>query len=144
MDRNLLLRAVQLGFRQIVVIRPDKPILCQDEKRTYLWMPLAAPTTSDKPATQLPAATTPAPDPIPSITRSKPMPALNGQRPTPEPPPGDEGLDPLAEAEALRVQLQETLGRTVRLIASLKQQRRQNRVVQSAMASLRRLQDVGR
>jgi len=72
------------------------------------------------------------------------MPTLNGQRPTPEPQPGTEEADPLVEAEALRVQLQETLTRTVRLITCLKQQRRQNRVVQSAMASLRRLQEIGR
>jgi len=144
MDRRYLLRAVQMGFSQIIVIRSDKPILCQDEKRTYLWMPLAAPTSSGKPAEPQPIATTPVSDPITPITRSKAMPTLNGQRPAPEPSPGDEGLDPLTEAEALRVQLQETLARTVRLINSLKQQRRQNRVVASAMNSLRRLQELGR
>jgi len=144
MDRNLLLRAIQLDFRQIIVIRPDKPILCQDEKRTYLWMPLGDPASSGKPAAPQPVTTTPVSDPIPPITRSKPMPTLNGQRPTPEPQPGTEEADPLVEAEALRVQLQETLTRTVRLITCLKQQRRQNRVVQSAMASLRRLQEIGR
>ena len=51
-----------------------------------------------------------------------------------------EPLDPIAEAEELRVALQAALTRTSRLIAALKQQRRQSRVVESALASLRRLQ----
>ena len=49
-------------------------------------------------------------------------------------------VDPLVEAEELRSQLQSALTRTNRLIAMLKQQRRQTRAVQAAMASLRRLQ----
>jgi hypothetical protein len=54
-------------------------------------------------------------------------------------PPG-EPLDVLAEAEALRGMFQEALGRTSRLIAALRQQRRQERAMRSAMNSLRRLQ----
>ena len=56
---------------------------------------------------------------------------------------GDEPLDTLAEAEALRARLQEASACVGRLIAALKQQRRQHRAVQSAMASLRRLQGLG-
>jgi hypothetical protein len=48
--------------------------------------------------------------------------------------------DPISEAEALRLQLQEALGRTSRLIAALKQQRRQGKIVKTAIESLRRLQ----
>ena len=51
-----------------------------------------------------------------------------------------EPLDPIAEAEELRVALQSALTRTSRLISALKQQRRQSRVVETALASLRRLQ----
>jgi hypothetical protein len=46
----------------------------------------------------------------------------------------------IAEAEALRDQLHEAAGRAARLLAGLKQQRRQARAVQAAMASLRQLQ----
>ena len=46
----------------------------------------------------------------------------------------------IAEAEELRLALQSALARTGRLIAALKQERRQSRVVQTALASLRRLQ----
>ena len=51
-----------------------------------------------------------------------------------------EPTDPIAEAEELRVALQLALARTGRLIAALKQERRQSRVVATALASLRRLQ----
>jgi hypothetical protein len=47
--------------------------------------------------------------------------------------------DVLAEAEALRALLSEASGRTARLLAALKQQRRQTRAVQQAMQSLRQL-----
>jgi hypothetical protein len=57
-------------------------------------------------------------------------------------PPGGEA-DALAEAEGLRLQLQEALARTSRLIAALRQQRRQGRAVRSAVASLRKLQQLG-
>ena len=52
----------------------------------------------------------------------------------------EEALAFLAEAEMLRSQLQDVLSRTNRLIAILKQQRRQNRALQAAAASLLRLQ----
>jgi hypothetical protein len=58
----------------------------------------------------------------------------NGSADPGEPP------DPIAEAEELRGQLQAAIARTSRLIAALKQQRRQSRVVETALASLRRLQ----
>jgi hypothetical protein len=56
------------------------------------------------------------------------------------PPHQDEPYDPISEAEELRVQLQAALSRTNRLVASLKQHRRQSRAVKTALASLRRLQ----
>jgi hypothetical protein len=45
----------------------------------------------------------------------------------------------MAEAETLRTVLQDASARTARLLSALKQQRRQSRVVQAAMASLRQL-----
>jgi hypothetical protein len=53
--------------------------------------------------------------------------------------PGEQP-DLINEAEELRVQSQNALARTSRLIAALKQQRRQSRVVEAALSSLRRLQ----
>lgn len=36
-------RAIQVGFTEFHVFGPDRPVLCQDETRTYLWMPLLGP-----------------------------------------------------------------------------------------------------
>jgi hypothetical protein len=48
--------------------------------------------------------------------------------------------DVLTEAEALRALLSEASGRTARLLAALKHQRRQSRAVRQAMQSLRQLE----
>jgi hypothetical protein len=48
-------------------------------------------------------------------------------------------VDPLAEAEAVRALLAEAQARTGRLVAALKQHRRQTRAVEAAVASLRQL-----
>jgi hypothetical protein len=62
----------------------------------------------------------------------------NGASPVPE------TIDPLTEAETLRVRLQEALASATRLIGVLRQQRKQSRAVRAAVASLRRLEDLGR
>jgi hypothetical protein len=65
----------------------------------------------------------------------------------PGPPEGRDGadqpgrvLDPITEAEVLRGLLHEAASRSGRLVAALKQQRRQTRAVQQAVQSLRQLQ----
>jgi hypothetical protein len=65
-------------------------------------------------------------------------PRSNGEYRNGDGEPG-EPLDPLREVEELRAPLPMTLTRTSRLIAALKQQRRQGRVVESALTALRRL-----
>ncbi len=39
-SRTYLLRALQLGFLRVEVPGPGKPVVCRDDRRTYLWMPL--------------------------------------------------------------------------------------------------------
>ena len=51
-----------------------------------------------------------------------------------------ETFDPLLEADALKAALQEATNRSSRLIAGLRQFRRQRKAVASAMASLRQFQ----
>ena len=65
-------------------------------------------------------------------------PPVNGS-PRNEPVPHD----PLAEAGALKIALRDALQQTERLIAALRRQRKQTQVVQSTLASLRQLQQVG-
>ena len=146
MDRRYLLRALTLGFTEVLIADANQPLVCRDAGRTYLWMPLsdadAVPPAPDSPAGPAVAkgrAAAPHPE---TPRRTTTMPANE---------PRDEGgrrdgadrgepPDPIGEAEELRAHLQAALARTARLIAALKQQRRQSRVVESALESLRRLQ----
>jgi hypothetical protein len=59
-----------------------------------------------------------------------------------DPPASPAGgfADVLAETEALRDLLHDACGRVGRLLAALKQQRRQARAVEAAVSSLRQLQ----
>ena len=60
-----------------------------------------------------------------------PAPHTNGASPEPAPPPERWGLaEVIAEAEALRGLLQDASARTGRLLAAIRQQRRQSRAVQ--------------
>ena len=75
-----------------------------------------------------------------------PAPQNNGQAPRPGSPggtPQQSGLVALVEeAEAVRSLLREAYGRLGRLVAALKEQRKQTRAVQAAVASLRQLQQL--
>src|SRR5262249_26256458 len=118
-DRRLLLRALSLGFMEVETAH-NKPLRCRDEKRTFLWMPL------DGAAHMPPARPARKEEPMPPNERG---PTSNGT---------DQPNDVMEEAEELRRQLQEALARTSRLIASLRQQKKQERAVKSAVASLRK------
>jgi hypothetical protein len=123
LDRRLLLRALALGFTEVEAAH-NKPLRCKDEKRTYLWMPLDG-------ATQAPPGRQP--------RREEDMPP--GER-GPTSNGAEQPTDAIQEAEELRRQLQEALARTSRLIASLRQQKKQERAVKSAVASLRKLREL--
>ena len=69
-------------------------------------------------------------------TNNRPSQATNGTGP----PPGRLGpAEVIAEAEAVRSLLQDASARLARLVAALKQQRRQARAVQQAVQSLQQL-----
>lgn len=125
MDRRYLGRAIRLGFDTLHLIDGAKPVLCRDERKTYVWMPLdqGGPVNQHQPATPK-KEEAPVPDP-----------PANGRPSEQAPPP----FDPLAEAEAVRDLLAEAQSRMGRLVAALKQHRRQARAVQAALASLKQL-----
>src|SRR5262249_717622 len=128
--------------------KPGTPLLCVDARRSYLWMPLSAGAAAAGPAKPQPAredAPAPVPDPVPPHEPVKRNPTMPPNEPRPDAgrnaaPTRGAPPDPLLEAEALRGVLQEALARTGRLIAALKHQRRQSRVILSAADSLRKLQ----
>ncbi len=39
-DRRYLARAIKLGFTELQVVGPKSPLVCRDERRAYVWMPL--------------------------------------------------------------------------------------------------------
>lgn len=153
-SRAYLIRALELGFREMAVVSPDTPILCRDESRLYLWMPLGE-KAALKPAVNALRITPPTngqhPSAVPTPWR-KPAMSSNGPNHHPLParpalpaPPTTNGAPPLSvveEAEALQGLLREALPRIARLVAALKQQRKQQRLVSSTLASLRQLQQV--
>jgi hypothetical protein len=163
-NRRFLWRAVQLGFRAILIRNATTPLVCRDETRTYLFMPLdgvLAPAadavrivsgetlsvvTEAKPELQ-PQRDKPKPEPKRSRA-TMPRSQTNGEEPrngpagvptTPRPSSEAEAPDALVEAEALRSLLHEAQMRLGHLLAALKQQRRHNRALRAAMDSLRGL-----
>jgi hypothetical protein len=146
LNRNLLARALQLGFPEVLVLKPETPILCQDSRRKYVVMPLgkssAIPAGGDVlrvETRQDRTSETPSPTPqrrIPAVanpeTNTNAAPQANGN-----------SIGTLiAEAEALRSQLHDAYVRSGKLLVAIRRKRKQAQVVQSTLAALKGLQHV--
>jgi hypothetical protein len=147
-NRNFLARALRLGFREVLVVKADTPILCQDERRKFVVMPL-----SDKIAI-------PPSDNVLRVSTSEETPSLNVSTPTPHrristvttletngsatpaPSNGNSTGSLIAEAEALRTMLHDAYLRSGKLVVAIKRQRKQAQAVQSTLAALKGLQHV--
>jgi hypothetical protein len=136
MDRRYLLRALQLGFTEVLLTSAAQPLLCRDARRIYVWMPLSDATPVPPAKRDRTTSHSESPSRGPYMLEKQPN-HVDEQHPGAK---QTQPCDAQTEAEALRGQLQAALARTSRLIASLKQQRRQSRAVRAAMAALRRLQ----
>src|SRR5262249_29518738 len=150
-NRNYLLRALALGFTEMVVVAADVPVQWGDDRRRYVWMPLdkegalagkeddleivsAAAQANGK---QPQAPKEPARDKAPIAARA------NGKGQPRKCRQQGQGLDgALAEAQQLRGVLRDALARTQQLLATLKQQRQQGRLLRATLASLKQLQRV--
>jgi len=149
-NRDYLSRAARMGFRTVHIFGQEAPARCQERSRAYVWALLgkegvipANPNavriesgsneskttiTKTRRITNSMTTTTSRPDTTQSV-RSK-------QSLEPQPP------TPLEAAEAVRDSLKETLDRTRDLIAVLRKRKKQSRLVENTLASLRQLQDV--
>ncbi len=135
-DRRILLRALRLGFRELHIVTPSLPAVFHEKHRQFVFMPLT-PSDHTRPA---------APSPQPPLEKT-PMAERNGK-----PEPSQNGHangntpgtthDPLTEAESVRTLLRDADARMGRLVAHMKHQRRQSRVLRSAMDSLRGLPEL--
>jgi len=153
-NRQFLARAAKLGFREIELDGAEAPAHCRDDTRVYVWAVLGKddPVKAGKHINRIqsPAASEPAVKPTANrITRSQtptmsaPKTNSNGNgRSTQAAATEPEVASPVEQAEALRDSLNDALGKTRELIRSLKRQKKQSRIVESTLASLRQLQSV--
>ncbi len=143
-----------MGFRQAYIYGPNSPILCRDDRRQFLWALLDAksaiphsddairiesssvtvskppsrkhsePTMSGKDQTV--TSTTESAKPVHRVKRSRPV----------------TGAGPIEQAIALHDALRNSASAANQLVRALKQRQRQNRIVESTLASLKQLQKV--
>ncbi|QDU59572.1 hypothetical protein Pan216_04020 [Planctomycetes bacterium Pan216] len=149
--REHLRRAARLGFRRIGVVDQEAPICCQDEDRIYVWASLGtyglvssstdairieSPTRDTKRSTQ---ANQPQ-----STERNTSMIKSNSQSSEKHEETADQQSvnDMLEAAEALKGSLRQALADTYVLIAGLKKQRKQSKILRSAVMSLRQLRGI--
>ena len=151
-NRELLARAIRLGFAELEVVDADSPLVCRDDRRVLAWQPLSkdsAIEASDA-DTRIESGTHPEPPPSAEVS---PRPRLAMDRPSPPdrtaptvaPEPTPTGLASLIrETEALHEALAAARSRAGRLVVALRKQKRRERLVSATLASLRqlRLQDV--
>jgi hypothetical protein len=144
-------RALAMGFREFHCANPERPLVATEGDRTYISATLDPKLAVPRPTT-IPETTAPTSkrvrlsvqpfaqsDSIPtqrstSMPRESPSPERNGHA---SPATGAEGLDPLVEAEALRTVLTEAAAQSMRLVAALKQFRKERRAIVSAFSSLK-------
>jgi hypothetical protein len=153
LNRVHLGRALAMGFREFRFASAERPMCTWDGPRMYLSAVL-------DPQCAIPRKTAPAGEDMPRAVPDRPLRPLRPNRsipdspernstmparesPSPErnghPEANGEALDPLAEAESLRVVLAEAHVRAGRLVTALRGFRKQHKTVTSALASLRSL-----
>jgi hypothetical protein len=146
-DRQVLVRGLTLGCRAIR-IHPVTHTLCfEAPTRTFLTASLDPALVVPRPdsSTRSPVAERAERRPIaePTTERSTTVKAHEASGLAPngrhEPPPTEESLDPLAEAEALRLAVAEVGTRVGRLIAALRSTRKEKKVLANVWAGLKQL-----
>lgn len=153
-DRRYVGRAMRLGFREAYIYGPNSPVLCRDDRRRFLWALLAdasAIPRSDDPIrieSSLVSVSIPRsrkhPEPVMSVQNHASAVATEPVKPVQR----NKRLCPVASggpielAIALRDALHNAATAAHQLVRSLKQRQRQNRLVESTLASLKELQKV--
>ena len=149
-DRNLLARALRLGFAEVEVGEPAAPLVCRNGPTTYAWQPLnpesILESNSDltriesdpRPPVANPWTTEPPQAPVVSA------PVVDRVRPEPRPATADDpattGLAALVrEAESLHEALGAARNRSQRLVVALKRHRKQARLMAATIHALGQL-----
>jgi hypothetical protein len=168
-NRSYLGRAVSLGFQQLCAFGADRPVLCDDGRRQYLWCALdpkdaIPPDEKSIRVESVGAART--------NGHSQPEPVRRNLKPAMPPSESTNGNgkqhsirqsrrrqrathprtesnrhaapSPLQRAEQLHTSLRESLHRTRDLIVALRRHKRQSRLVETTLASLQQLRSVAK
>ena len=155
-NREYLLRALRLGFRDVHFYGREQPVLCDDGRRQLVWALLSpdSPIPSSPDLIRIASTQRQADDASGHLQprRSK---TTVSEPTTQSPPTGDKPVTkarrssaskrptPIEQAIAFRDALRAAVVQANELIRSLKQQRREARLVQTTLASLKQLQKVG-
>ncbi|MCY2986882.1 MAG: hypothetical protein NTY19_03330 [Planctomycetota bacterium] len=155
-NREYLLRALRLGFRDVHFYGREQPVLCDDGRRQLVWALLSpeSPIPASPDLIRIASIQRQADDPSrhPQPRRSK---TTVSEPTTQSPPTGDRPVtkakrssaskrpSPIEQAIAFRDALRTAVVQANELIRSLKQQKREARLVQTTLASLKQLQKVG-
>ena len=147
-NRRFVRRALDLGFRTMHFHGSDKPVLCQNDRRSYVWM-LLSPDQAIKPSEDVVRIESPSQPAQPHTHSNRttketplaksPQPSSNSASKSTAPSSTEELLD---AAEQLKASLRDTLGKTNDLIGGLKRHRKEAKIVRSTLDSLRQLQTV--
>ncbi len=141
-----------LGFREVHFRGPEIPAFCRDDRRNYVWAVLEkdgaikpAPNATRIVSTGTETPGTPQTDNPRRTDRTMPKPNNTDNGHAPDGTDHEEGPNSsqLEQAEKLRDTLTESLTQTRDLIAALKRQKKQTRLMQTTLQSLRQLQSIG-
>jgi len=145
LDRRVLARALVLGCRTLR-LTPDKAMVAEGDGVTVLAAPLdpalAATPTARRTAALRPITPVPESERNPEPERNDPMKAheTNGHTPSGrhDPPAGD-ACDPLAAAEELRAALTDAATKAARLVAALRQSKKEKKALSAVLTNLKQL-----
>jgi len=155
-NREYLLRALRLGFRDVHFYGREQPVLCDDGQRQLVWALLSpdSPIPSSPDLIRIASIQRQADDgsghsqprrskttvsePVPQSPPTGEKPATRAKRSSASKRPS-----PIEQAITFRDALRTAVVQANELIRSLKQQKREARLVQSTLASLKQLQKVG-
>ena len=154
-DRKYLQRALALGFTHFSLMSPTAAFQANDGGRHYIWMPWdaegAVPADVDTRRVTSPLAGTGRtkrtrrivvkPAETVSVATIKPSSHQKGTM-TDSGASGNSPTSPIEQVTELRSTLQDVLTRTNDLLRTLKRQRKQSRLVETTLQSLKQLQQV--
>lgn len=144
MNRSHLSRARKLGFLSLDCVAPSRPVVCRQDRRIFVAMPLeenlAVPPTENMLRVGQDQA-------VKAVERKRsikvvprPIPVRSAARQTEAPSPKSGLLDELASVQS---DLRGVLGRVHRLASLVRQERRKHKLLKATLDSLHKLQRVG-